>query len=237
MSHTISIIPARGGSKGMPRKNVRPLAGKPLVAHSIESSLRASLVDRTIVTTDDDEIAEVARRWGGEVIMRPAELAADASPTEPCMIHAVQEIERQGHAVDLVVLLQPTTPLRPVTLIDECIRQLTRAHADSVVTVCESHCFCWTRTESGARATYDPVSRPRRQDADRRFIENGNVYVTRRDVLLHEASRLAGKVEILEMLPEDSVDIDSPFDLWLAGQILTHRATHAQGVWDLSTSG
>ncbi len=225
MSHIIAIVPARGGSRGVPRKNIRLLAGKPLIAHSIESGRSAALVDRTVVSTDDEEIANIARRWGADVIIRPPELALDTSPTEPCMLHAVEAIEREGRLIDLVVLLQPTTPLRPGTLIDDCVRQLLRAGADSLLTVCENHSFFWTRTESGVVATYDPVNRPPRQDAEHRYIENGNVYVTRRDVLMHEASRLAGKIELFEMSPRDSVDIDSSFDLWIAEQILTHGAT------------
>ncbi len=220
---TIAIIPARGGSKGLPGKNIRLLAAKPLIAHSIESSLGASLVDRGIVSTDDDEIADIARGFGADVVMRPPELATDSAPTEPCMIHVVEELERSGCSIDLVVLLQPTTPLRPAGLIDDCITTLRKSQSDSLLTVRESHYFLWERTASGVTASYDPVNRPRRQDMRPKFVENGNVYVTKRDVLMNQKTRLGGKIEMVEMTPMDSLDIDSAMDFWLAEQAIIYR--------------
>lgn len=222
-SHVIAIIPARGGSKGIPRKNILPLAGKPLMAHSIEAALNSTLVDRTIVSTDDEEIAAVARECGAEVVMRPAELATDGCMTEHCLIHAVEEIERDGSPVDLVVLMQPTSPFRPPTLVDDCIRKLRDEGADSLLTAYATHHFFWTRTENGLDATYVPEKRPMRQDMDPRFMENGNVYITQRDLLMRETSRLGGKIELYEMEQEDSLEIDSPFDFWLAEEITKYR--------------
>lgn len=119
MPRIITIIPARGGSKRIPGKNIAPLAGKPLIAHSIEESLDCSLVERTIVSTDDPEIAEVARRWGAEVpFLRPGEFSRDDTTDLPVFIHALEWLQANDNLLpDLVVHLRPTTPLRPPGLI------------------------------------------------------------------------------------------------------------------------
>ena len=222
-----AIIPARGGSKGIPRKNIRPLAGKPLVAYSIESSLRSSLNDRTVVSTDDEEIAQIAGQHGGEVVMRPSVLATDKAITELAMIHAVEQLERDGWAVDIVVLLQPTSPLRPDDLIDGCIKKLLDENADSLLTVCPAHYFFWGRETGEVRAHYDYMNRPMRQDMDPMYQENGNVYVTRRNILMDNRNRLGGNIEMYVMEPEDSIQIDAPFDFWLVEQIMQHRRTNS----------
>lgn len=220
-----AIIPARGGSKGIPRKNIRPLAGKPLVAYSIASSLDASLIDRTIVSTDDEEIAHVARQYGAEVVMRPSELATDKAITELAMMHAVEQLERDGWAVDIVVLLQPTSPLRPGNVVDKCIEKLLDEKADSLLTVCAAHHFFWEREGGKVRALYDYECRPMRQDMNPMYEENGNVYVTRRNILMDNRNRLGGNIEMYVMEPEDSIQIDAPFDFWLVEQIMQHRGT------------
>ncbi len=126
MVTTVAIIPARGGSKGIPKKNISPLAGKPLIAHSIEDSLNCSQIQRTLVSTDDPEIAEVARSFGAEVpFMRPSELAQDETPDLPVFLHALKWIqEQEGNLPDLVVHLRPTTPLRPPGLIEKGIQMM-----------------------------------------------------------------------------------------------------------------
>lgn len=214
----LAVIPARGGSKGIPRKNLLPLVGRPLVEHSVAAALRARHVTRTVVSTDDGEIAAVAAAAGAEVIIRPAELATDAAPTEPTLEHAVQVVERDGAAVDLVVLLQPTSPRRPPWLIDACIAQLEAEGGDSLLTVCRTHAFFWRRRGPSVEASYDFRRRPRRQEVpeeDVWFRENGSVYVTRRDVLMREHNRLGGRIALYEMPEEDSWEIDSPLDFWL----------------------
>ena len=126
MVTTVAIIPARGGSKGIPKKNIFPLAGKPLIAHSIEDSLNCLQIQRTLVSTDDPEIAEVARSFGAEVpFMRPSELAQDETPDLPVFLHALKWIqEQEGNLPDLVVHLRPTTPLRPPGLIEKGIQMM-----------------------------------------------------------------------------------------------------------------
>lgn len=214
----LAVIPARGGSRGIPRKNLQLVGGRPLVVHSVEAALDARLVDRTVVSTDDPEIAAVARAAGAEVVERPAELASDTAPTEPTLEHAVTVVESRGASVGLVVLLQPTSPRRPRGLVDRCIERLRAERADSLLTVCRTHAFFWRRRGTGVEASYDYQRRPRRQDipeSDVWFRENGSVYVTRRDLLMRAHNRLGGRILIEEMPEEDSWEIDSPMDLWL----------------------
>jgi len=225
--NTLAIIPARGGSRGVPGKNIRELAGRPLVAYSIEAALESEHVDRVVVSTEDEQIAAVAREWGTEVVPRPPELAADVAPTDPVLEHAVVYLEQlDGYHADLIVLLQPTSPLRPPGLIDACVERLLDTQADSLLTVFQGHTFFWRRTAEGLAANYDPVHRPRRQDippGQRYLLENGNVYVTRRHILMEQHSRLGGKIEWQEMRAVDSIEIDIPFDFWLAEQIIRYH--------------
>ncbi|NSW54472.1 MAG: acylneuraminate cytidylyltransferase family protein [Armatimonadetes bacterium] len=220
----LAIIPARGGSKGIPRKNVRELAGKPLIVWTIEAALRSTLIDRLVVSTDDDEIAEVASAAGAEVIRRPAELAGDTTPTEPALLHALQVLEdREGYIPDAVTLLQCTSPLRGTDTIDECINLLFDSGCDAVMTVL--HVQHWylmgTRDETGRyHAEYDYQKRPRSQDMPQKYRENGAVYVTRRDVLLAYQNRLGGHVRVVEMDPIRSIDIDHEEDFVLAGEAI-----------------
>jgi hypothetical protein len=129
--NVLAIIPARGGSKGVPGKNIRELAGKPLIAYSIEAALESEHVDHVVVSTEDEQIAAAAREWGSEVVPRPPELATDTAPTDPVLEHAVTYLEQlDGYRADLIVLLQPTSPLRPPGLIDACIERYLLLAAD-----------------------------------------------------------------------------------------------------------
>ncbi|HLC46764.1 MAG TPA: acylneuraminate cytidylyltransferase family protein [Candidatus Nanoarchaeia archaeon] len=226
----VAIIPARGGSKGIPRKNIKDLAGKPLIAHTILQSLNSKLVTRTIVSTDDDEISRISKKFGAEVIIRPAELAVDTAPTEPCMLHVLEVLkEREGYVPDLVVLLQCTSPLRKKNDIDKAIKKLIDTGADSLLTVCNNHAFIWklgkdkSGKETALSVNYDYNSRPRRQDREPEFKENGSVYVTRIATFLKNKNRLGGRVQIHVMDADDSWEIDDPFDFYLIAEIIKHR--------------
>ena len=160
----LCVIPARGGSKGIINKNIRNFAGKPLVAWSIEQALCCKLIERVIVSTDNEEIAEIARQYGAEIpFLRPKELSQDTSPTEPVLIHAVDELGKAHYQPDAVILLQPTSPIRNEGRLKEAIELFKGKKADSLVSVCEEHPFFW-RNLINPIALYDYEKRLRRQD-------------------------------------------------------------------------
>ncbi len=219
----VAVIPARGGSKGIPRKNLRPVAGRPLFAWSIEHARRARTSMRVVVSTDDPEIADLAREGGAEVpALRPAELATDRSPTEAAMLHAIGTLE---HGEDLrhVILLQPTSPVRDDDSIDAAVALYEATGARSLVSVVEASPFLWTGTVEAATAHYDVDHRPRRQDvaaADRRYRETGSIYVTALDHLAASRNRLDSRPCMLVMRPHEGLDIDDEFDLLMADRWL-----------------
>ena len=220
----LGIVPARGGSKGIPGKNVRPLGGKPLLAWTAEAALAARRLSRVVLTTDDERIAEVGRGCGLEVpFLRPAELARDDTPTLPVLQHAVAELERTGDRFDAVCLLQPTSPLRRAGDIDGCIDLLESAGLDAVISVLpvppeHNPHWVWLRDGEGLLrlATGEEQPIPRRQELPPAFHRDGAVYVTRRDVLMEGNSlygrRLGGY--LVEALADSrSVNLDT-LDDW-----------------------
>jgi CMP-N,N'-diacetyllegionaminic acid synthase len=162
---TLAVIPARGGSKGVPLKNLFPLAGTPLIVHTIREARRSRHINRLVVSTDSSAIADVSRRAGAEVVMRPAELATDEAATELALIHALDWLhDADGFAPDLVLTLEPTSPLRTARLIDVCVETLLADNtADSVVTVTETR-DCLGTVHDGRFAHLDPTQPRRRQD-------------------------------------------------------------------------
>lgn len=222
----VAVIPARGGSKGIPRKNVLPVGGLPLIAHSILHARRSRLVDLVVVSTDDPEIAEVARTFGAEVVDRPAELAVDTAPSEPTLAHALEHVRRHHGPVDLVVFLQPTSPLRGPGDIDGAIGHLRAEGADSCFSACPVHGFVWRHGTDALRPlTYDHERRPRRQDlGGDDWQENGSIYVFAPWVLDDLGNRLGGRVALWPMHPLDSFQVDEPGDLELIDSLFALRA-------------
>jgi CMP-N,N'-diacetyllegionaminic acid synthase len=213
---TIAIIPARGGSKGVPRKNLRLLAGKPLVAHSIEDAQEAISVDRVYVSTDDPDIADVSLKYGAEVIIRPDHLANDTASSESSLIHALQYIEQTGLFPDLLVFLQCTSPFRTGHDIDQAVETLHATKADSVLSVAPSHKFLW-KLENGApkALNYDYKNRPRRQDMEPQYVENGSIYIFKPWVLKQYSNRLGGNISLYPMAESSGIEIDSEIDFEL----------------------
>ncbi len=180
----------------MPVKNLRPLAGVRLIAHSIWQARQVAAIRGCYVSTDDDAIAEVARAWGAEVIRRPPELATDTSPTGPVQQHAVRHVEATTRMPDAVVLLQPTNPLRPLSMIEDALRTFEAAQADSVITVTRSH-HKLGRVVSGLFVpAYVPGTRS--QDLEPSFYENGLVYVTRGEVVRDRGDVFGERIAPLE---------------------------------------
>lgn len=209
----IAIIPARGGSKGIPGKNLKVVGGLPLIAHSIRQALASTLVDAVYVSTDDPEIARVSRQYGARVIDRPARIAGDTASSESALIHALEEVEKTG-PVELVVFLQCTSPIREAGDIDGAVATLRDEGADSLLSVSPSHRFLWKRGENGPVAlNYDPASRPRRQDLDPQFVENGSIYVFKPWVLKEKGNRLGGRTALYVMSARAAFEIDDELDL------------------------
>lgn len=221
----MAVIPARGGSKGIPRKNVRLLAGKPLIVHTIEQAMQSGWVTETIVSTDDEEIASVSKAAGAAVVTRPVDISGDEVSSEKALIHAIQSIERLGRPIpDLTVFLQCTSPVRRPGDIDAAVTTLLEKGADSLLSVSPSHRFLWTNDGGDAKSiNYDFRNRPRRQDMSPQYVENGSIYVFRTQALLDSGNRLSGKVAIYPMDEAASVDIDSMLDMQLAELILLER--------------
>lgn len=232
MPKKLAIIPARGTSKGVVRKNIRPLFGKPLIVYSIEQTLKSKHLTKIIVSTEDEEIAEIAKGCGIEVpFLRPPELARDDTPTLSVLQHAVRFLEEhQGYRADIIVTLQPTSPLRTASHIDEAIEQLINTNADSVVSLCVAeHSPYWMKKIEGDRVIpfLEGGERyTRRQDLPKVYRLNGAVYVTRYDVLMMQNRVLGNDTRAIIMSQEDSIDIDTEYDLKLAELILQQRGGH-----------
>lgn len=221
----VCIIPARGGSKGVPGKNIREINGKPLIAHSILQARQAQLVDQIYVTSDDDAILNVAHQFNALTIKRPHELSTETATSESALIHALAAIEKAGTDVALVVFLQCTSPVRTSQDIDGAITRLRQQQGDSLLSVVQSHRFFWQETPQGATSVnYDYKNRPRRQDMQPQYQENGSIYVFKPQILQKFGNRLGGKIVLYEMNESSIVDIDTETDFVLAQAMLAQEA-------------
>lgn len=231
--NVLAVIPARGGSKGVPHKNVRCVGGKPLIAYTIETALAAGpLLRRVVVSTDSVAIAEVARRHGAEVpFMRPAALAGDHVPMLPVVQHAVRHVEAdEGRPFDWVCLLQPTNPLRLPEDVEAAIGLAQAGGCDSVISVVQvfaEHPILMKRIDDeGFLAPFCIEEREgtRRQDyAPPAYKRDGALYLTRRDVLMEQGSIWGRRIRPYVMPPERGVGIDTPLDLRLVELLLQER--------------
>lgn len=227
----LGVIPARGGSKSVPRKNIALLHGKPMLAYTIEAARGSQRLTHFVLSSDDPEIIAVGRQYGAPApFVRPAELATDEAPTLPVVQHAVQTMEAlEKVTFAAVVLLQPTTPLRQAADIDAAVKKLFATGADSVVSVVDVGAFHPARM----RAIVDdqlvdlPIREPkemlRRQDLPPVYIRNGAVYVVRRSVLMEQNSMIGQVSRPYIMPPERSVNVDSRLDFLLAGLLLAEQ--------------
>jgi CMP-N-acetylneuraminic acid synthetase len=223
----LGLIPARGGSKGVPGKNIRLLGGKPLLQYTAEAALSAKLIARVILSTESEEIARVGSQCGLEVpFLRPASLAKDETPMLPVVQHAVQWIEDRGERFDAVCLLQPTNPMRRARDIDDCICLLEKTDADSVVTILpvppeyNPHWVYFTDHSALLKlSTGEAQPITRRQDLPQAYHREGSVYVIRRDVLMNRHSLYGNRVAGHLINDELIVNIDGPRD-WARAEAL-----------------
>ena len=218
----ISIIPARGGSKGIPLKNLKLLNGKRLLDYSVEASLKSKLINRTIVSTDNYKIFSSAERLGADVIQRPKQLATDSASIESVIMHCLDYLKRkQDYMPDIIVLLQNTSPLRTVKHIDEAIEIFLKRKYDSMLSGYNSHHFLWKiKNGKAVPINYNPKKRPNRQQVNNQFVENGAIYITKYRAFKENKCRISGKIGIYEMPEEMSIDIDTKSDLLKANQIM-----------------
>ena len=229
--YAVGIIHARGGSKRVPLKNLRPLGGKPLIAWVVEAACRSARLSRVIVSTDHDEIARAAEAHGAEVpFRRPADLAEDV-PSELVSQHAVRTLETDGRRIDIAVTIQPTTPFVEAEHIDACVALVAEADADMALTVSAVRERPEWMLRLGADGRLEPFTgrwwtaeEAVSQSLPRLFTPNGGVYATKRDVLMNDSLIVGRHSRAVEMTLEQSVDIDEPIDFLIAEAVLRKRA-------------
>jgi len=226
-NNVVAIIPARGGSKGIPKKNIIPLAGKPLIVYSIETALKSKYIDKIFVSTDDNEILEIAEKNGTELIKRPKELAKDNTPDLPVFQHAIKQlIEKHNYKPDIIVNLRPTCPLRSEEDINSSVKKMLETDCDAVRTITNSknHPY-WMGKLDGDRLLpfMDNISVEKyyqRQLLPPAYIINGGVDVMKADVLIVQNSLYGKDIRAVFMPFERSIDIDTKFDLMFAESII-----------------
>jgi len=214
----LAIIPARGGSKRLPRKNILDLCGKPLISWSIEAALKSKYISKVVVSSDDEEILNISSNFGADIIKRPYELANDTATTFDAIKHTIENVEKY----DYIVLLQPTSPLRNAKHIDEAIELLEIKNADAVVSVCEmDHSPLWSNTlpEDGNMRSFlrEEILNKRSQDLEKYYRLNGAVYICKTDKLLENKSFfLKDNIFAYIMDRKSSIDIDEEVDFEIA---------------------
>jgi|TARA_B110000438_G_C15706449_1_gene603389 CMP-N-acetylneuraminic acid synthetase len=222
----ISVIPARGNSKGIPLKNLAKINGRPMLDYTVMASLNSKLVNRTIVSTDHKGILKVAENLGAEVIKRPKKFAQDKSPIEPVIKHVLDYLEKKENYIpDIIISLQNTSPLRTSKHIDEALSLLIKKNFDSIVSGYFAHAFFWeVKKKSTIKPlNYNPQKRPNRQDMKLPFLENGAIYVTKYNSFKKTNCKIVGKIGYYKMPQELSYDIDSPHDLFIVEQIMKNK--------------
>jgi CMP-N,N'-diacetyllegionaminic acid synthase len=217
----VALIPARGGSKGIPKKNLAPIHGRPLIDYSVKTAIESKAIHRVVVSTDDPQIKSVALAAGAEVIDRPVELAEDATPTLPVMKHALQQLEQGGWVPDALVLLQPTVPYRRIEDVDAAIEMLFSRDADAVAGVVRTKTpRDWIFQLHDGRVTFyeqPDFAQTRRQMNAPQYRINGAVYVYKTQTIKRSQDYAWGeKVYGYVMDDRRSLDIDEPFDLQIA---------------------
>ena len=221
----IAIIPARGGSKGIPGKNIKMLDGKPLISYIIQTALKVKEIDRVIVSTEDIRIAKIAKRYKAEIpFIRPVELAKDDVPTLPVLQHAVTYLESQEHyKPDIIVLLYATSPLISPEKIKEGLNKIKKEHLDSVISAYRDHGHYWIRRNNKFKRLY-PVKPKNRQYIEPLLKENGAFYISTYDTLMKKKKVVDGRVGFVIMDRRSSIDIDDLFDFEVTEFLIKRKA-------------
>lgn len=230
----LAVVPARGGSKGIPRKNLVPLNGKPLLAYTAESARKSKYIDRAVLSTEDEEIARIGRAQGLEVpFMRAQGLAQDDTPTIDVIRDAVLRLQESGWMPEIVVVLEPTSPLRTSRDIDLCLEMLVEHDADSAISVepVPSQCspfWAIVQDEEGfgrwAMGGAEPI--PNRQSLPAAYHRNGAVYAVLSRIIIDEGSLYGSRMKLCIMKPGSSLDINTHFDLALAERLIKKRSQY-----------
>ncbi|WP_329118227.1 acylneuraminate cytidylyltransferase [Streptomyces sp. NBC_01465] len=214
----LAVIPARGGSKGVPAKNLAPVGGVPLVARAVRACLGARLVTDVVVSTDDAAIAEAARAAGAEVVARPAELSGDTATSEAAVLHALESYE----GTDVVLLVQATSPFITSEEIDGVAAAVAENGADSALTVAPSHGFIWREGAEAHGVNHDKAYRPRRQDRPQDYLETGAAYAMDAEGFRTAGHRFFGRTDLVRTDPARVLEIDDPHDLARARALAPH---------------
>lgn len=217
------VIPARGGSKEIPRKNIRLLANKPLIAYSIETALRSHYVDQVVVTTDDDEIKFISEHFKADTIKRSGELAEDDISLDPVIYNAVQTCEKDNdEQYDFIITIQPTSPLLKTETLNKAIEKLYLDSNDTLISVVDDRRLNWRFSET--EDSYYPLyeKRVNRQYLPKTFKETGGIFATKRE-FLNESSRIGEKINLIEISKHESIDIDNYEDWWVAERLLNKK--------------
>jgi len=216
----LAIIPARGGSKGIPKKNIKELGGKPLISHTIKQAKESDFITDFFVSTDDEEIIHVSEFYGSKIIKRPFNISQDSSKTEECLVHAIKKLSNSGLTFDYLVVLEPTSPFRKANTIDNCIKNIIDQERNSLLTVYETKA-CIGEIDSSLN--YKPIikNQPRRrQDRKPLFVESSTVYVIKVDFLLKTNSLVCEDWLAYILEEKEAIDINTHDDLIYANFLI-----------------
>ncbi len=221
MAAVLGVVPARGGSKSIHKKNIAPLLGHPLIYYTISEARKSRYIERLVVSTDDEEIAQVSQGFGAEVLMRPSEYATDNARTELALIHVLNTLkELEGYEPDIVLTLEPTSPLRSVRLIDSCVEVFSETDADAVISVAENSALVGRVLPDGHFQYLIPNQARRRQDRQPLYRESSTLYATRTEALMKTGSVLGERLYAVIAEPHEAIDINSPIDMVIAEAVM-----------------
>lgn len=220
----LGIIPARGGSKEVPLKNIRCLSGKPLLAYTIETAQKSMLISKLVVSTDSKQIAAISQHYGCDFIERPAELATDTAPTEPVLIHAVEYLyKKEGFNCDVVLTLPPTSPFRTTEIIDRTIKKIVEdRNIDSVIGVVKNY-DCYGEIINGRFNFLFPNQPRRRQERKPLYKESSTIYAVKKDVLMNTKSLFGANLVPIIVSDLEAIDINTEIDFQIATALMEQK--------------